>query len=338
MPDGSSVDISRVVRFDYGDDVYTRMAWEAYQLWSTSTLFKGVFYPSPFALAATNDPGRQYVDRCIASLEHVSLPYRRLHDIQETKRIFPTLTGQLGNPGFYGYCNFQAGWVDAYRAIARIRDQCIEAGVSFIAGAGGTVTRLQTRPGGTQIVGVETADGNIVPGDVFILAAGAWSSRLVSMYNTTLATAQVVGFLNLTAAEMERYKELPIYINFTSGFFSFPPHPDAKCLKVAVHGWGYTRTDEIPSQDDPTGYSRTDERKQLSAPGLAAKSRRPNFAPRDGLDRLYAGVNEILPELAGRKFDRAAVCWYSDTPTGDFIMDYHPDHKNLFLATGGSGQ
>ncbi|KAH1487929.1 hypothetical protein KXX06_003669, partial [Aspergillus fumigatus] len=35
VPDGSSNDISRVIRFDYGDPVYAQIAKEAYDQWKT---------------------------------------------------------------------------------------------------------------------------------------------------------------------------------------------------------------------------------------------------------------------------------------------------------------
>jgi sarcosine oxidase/L-pipecolate oxidase len=47
---------------------------------------------------------------------------------------------------------------------------------------------------------------------------------------------------------------------------------------------------------------------------------------------------DLFPQLAPRGFEKVGICWYNDTPTGDFIFDYHPEHKNLFIATGGSGQ
>ena len=28
---------------------------------------------------------------------------------------------------------------------------------------------------------------------------------------------------------------------------------------------------------------------------------------------------------------------YADTPTGDWLIDYHPDYENLFIASGDSG-
>jgi sarcosine oxidase/L-pipecolate oxidase len=44
-----------------------------------------------------------------------------------------------------------------------------------------------------------------------------------------------------------------------------------------------------------------------------------------------------LPSLHNRPFSKTRLCWYSDTPTGDFLIDYHPHWRNLFVATGDSG-
>jgi sarcosine oxidase/L-pipecolate oxidase len=44
-----------------------------------------------------------------------------------------------------------------------------------------------------------------------------------------------------------------------------------------------------------------------------------------------------LPSLHNRPFSKTRLCWYSDTRTGDFLIDYHPHWQNLFVATGDSG-
>lgn len=142
------------------------------------------------------------------------------------------------------------------------------------------------------------------------------------MHNSTLATAQVLGYVKLTPEEMQRLKDMPIYINPETGWFVFPPHEETGFLKCAVHGWGYTRS----------------EKEGLSSPVTVPRSERVHYAPPDGVERLRHGMRDVFPDIAERGFDRTAVCWYNDTPTGDFIMDYHPDHPNLFVATGGSGQ
>ena len=330
MPDGSSVDISRIIRFDYGDGAYTKIAKEAYDRWSSAPEYKGIFYPSPFTLVAgkQNTYGCAWVDKCISHLDELGLEYERLADADVIKDLFPTLSGDLIHPDLYGYCNRNAGWADAAKGIALFRDLCIERGVSFISGAQGTVTGFEKDEKTGRIVAVRTQSGDRVQGKDFILAAGAWSSTLVPMYNSTLATGQVLAFLKLSPEESQRLKDLPIYINFDSGWFCFPPHEESGYLKLAVHGWGYTRS-------EPQAGSAS---RPLSAPPVAPRSARRNFAPKDGVARLRAGLREVLPELADRAFDRTAVCWYTDTPTGDFIVDFHPDHPNLFLATGGSGQ
>lgn len=180
-----------------------------------------------------------------------------------------------------------------------------------------------------KIKAVRTFDGASVRGDHFILATGTWGSGLVPMYNSTLSTAQVLGYIRLTESEMKKYKELPIYANFSTGWFNFPPHEDTKMLKMAVHGWGYTLA---PSKAERTIESNT------SSPPLLPPRERVDFVPAEGEQCLRQGLREILPELGERPFDKVALCWYTDTPTGDFIMDFHPDYENLFIGGGGSGQ
>lgn len=181
-----------------------------------------------------------------------------------------------------------------------------------------------------RIKAVQTLSGTRVEGDQFVLAGGAWSSSLVPTYNSTLSTAQVIAYMSLTGEQMEKYKHLPIYINSSQGWFNFPPHPDTKQLKMAVHSWGYTRA---PSKEEAATI-----RSNVSVSPLRPFSARPNFAPADGEAWLRDGLREVLPELADRPFERVALCWHTDTPTGDFIMDYHPDYRNFFVAGGGSGQ
>jgi len=59
--------------------------------------------------------------------------------------------------------------------------------------------------------------------------------------------------------------------------------------------------------------------------------------PAEGEVDLRQALREMLPALGDRPFESTRICWYTDTPTGDFIVDYIPGRKGLFLATGGSG-
>lgn len=317
-----------MIRFDYGDLLYTKIAKEAYDLWSSSPLYQRSFFKHPFILATAQGSSRQYIDRCLSNLQSLSLPYKEISCANDARRRFPTLTGPLAGPHHDGYSNTNAGWADAAIAIADLRDRCLEAGVSFLCGAHGTVTALQDDPATGTIVLAKTVSGTDVSGDFFIAATGAWTAQLVPMHQTILATGQVLGFLKLTAREQIDLKDLPIYIDLDSGWFCFPPHGNSGYLKIAVHGLGYTGSTNL--NQDPVSA--------LSSPRLEPSSARKHFAPEDGVESLRKGLRNVLPELADREFDRTSICWYTDTPTGEFIIDYHPEHSNLFLATGGSGQ
>ncbi|KAF7591892.1 hypothetical protein BBP40_000939 [Aspergillus hancockii] len=329
VPDGSSSDISRVIRFDYADEDYLNIAHEAYQKWSQLPKYKGIFFPASYVLTGSaNTHGPSWIDKTTAALTKRGLPWTELNSAAAAKRRYPVLSGTLASPEFTGYFNDQAGWADANKAVSQLRDDCLELGVSLICGRAGTAIGLDT-DSQKNIKAVRTLAGTTVEGDYFVLAAGAWSSGLVNMYNSTLSTAQVIGYTPLSDAEVQKYKDVPIYANFSTGWFNFPPHEDTRTLKMAVHGWGYTRT---PSRKDHQSL-----KSNISTPPLIPPRQRANFTPPDGEGRLREGLREILPELADRPFERVALCWYTDTPSGDFIMDSHPDYTNLFVGGGGSG-
>lgn len=306
------------------------MAYEAYQKWSQSPKYKDVFVPAPVVMTSNHNPvGRTYIQKATDALDRAHLPWARLATADAARRRYPTISGPLAGPSFMGYHNQQAGWADAQKAIVGLRDECVLQGVSFVSGRAGTVVKFVRNTSGT-IRAARTLAGTEVVGDLFILAAGAWAASIVPMYNSTLSTGQVLAYLRLSPEEMVKYQQLPIYVNFATGWFNFPPHQDTSMLKMAVHGWGYERA--------PSEIERETLKSDVSTPPFAVSAGRKNYAPSDGERRLRDGLKELLPELADRPFERVAVCWYTDTPTGDFIMDYHPDYPNLFLAGGGSGQ
>jgi sarcosine oxidase/L-pipecolate oxidase len=329
VPDGSSNDISRIIRFDYGDAVYAEIAKEAYDLWKTPE-FNDAFYPTPclwVCQEGTADQpvqprAQEYSEKTKHVLTEMGQPWHAVTSVEAAKQRFPELTGRLATPGFDGFYNTNAGWADAGKAIGRLAARCIHAGVSFMTGPNGHVTDFEKNADGS-IKQVRTADGNKVEGDKFIVATGAWTASLVPAWNSMLAAGQIVGYLRLTPEEAVQLKKMPIYFNFSTGFFCFPPHDGTGYLKVAVHGFGYTWKNE---------------KANVSSPPTSSVAARANFVPAEGLKRMEAGLMDLFPQLASRGFERTGICWYNDTPTGDFIMDYHPEHKNLFIATGGSGQ
>ncbi|KAL2870921.1 NAD(P)/FAD-dependent oxidoreductase [Aspergillus lucknowensis] len=334
VPDGSSNDISRVIRFDYGDKVYAQLGKEAYDLWNTPE-YAASFHQTPCvwtaqrsstANAGVQAGGSDFIRKTKAILDDLGLEWHDLAHVDALKSRFPAVAGRPIGEGFEGFYNNAAGWADAGVAIANLRDRCISAGVSFITGARGHVSSLEHGSDGKTITALRTIDGSTITGDRFILATGAWTATLVPAWNSMVATAQIVGFVRLTPAEIAALRDLPIIFNLSTGFFSFPPHEQSGYLKVACHSFGYTLS-STKSMDSVS----------ISSPPTKAIPARANFIPGEGQERLLAGLRDVLPDLARRGFEKTCLCWYNETPTGDFIFDYHPDYTNLFIATGGTG-
>ncbi|KAJ4288649.1 hypothetical protein N0V90_011886 [Kalmusia sp. IMI 367209] len=318
VPDGSSVDISRVIRPDYADRFYAKLGLEAMSLWETE--YQQYFHKSGL-LCATQDVNHPYLEQSKENLRQLGKPVQSFGGNQ-ARRQFPAIHGDL--LGTKGYFNDACGWADAEGSILYLARQCASNGVSFLSGPSGTVKSLLLEDG--KVVGVRTQSRSTIRGDHFVLAAGAWTSYLIDMAQVSVSNAQPVGFIQLTPEEAKEMEGCPIMINLSTGWFAFPPTPGTNILKVARHGYGY----EILRSNE-------EQSRVFSAPGLTKNNAASNFLPQDAEEALREGLRLFLPKYKGRPFLRSRLCWYTDTRKGDFIVSYHPEYANVFIATGGSG-
>ncbi|TWU70938.1 hypothetical protein ED733_002016 [Metarhizium rileyi] len=320
--DGSSVDISRIIRFDYGDPFYSKMAREAVQLWATE-------YPDHYHqvgfLMLNEKGGFEYTAKTKQVDEQLGKTIQEYADATEMRSIRPGIPGKL--EGLSAYYNPKGGWADAASSIAQLAGRCSMAGISFVTGRRGTVTSLIYQR--SKVVGVKVLRGSPVRASLVILATGAWTNHLLQIGHASSASAQPVGFIQLTKEEAERLRNMPVMINSNKGVFAFPPTPRSNVLKVARHGWGYATKVRV---DDGHSPSRI-----ISCPQRDSNNARHSYMPDDAQEALRDGLRDLVPEFAERPWSRLRLCWYSDTPEGDFIADKHPLLEGLFLATGGSG-
>jgi len=322
VPDGSSVDISRIVRPDYADEFYARMGMEALAGWQKD--FAPFFYRSGLLCAqAGTEFGNAYLKEAKNNLENIGAkvdlwPYTG----REVNERYPGIHGNLSQTS--GYCNLDAGWVDAAKSIEYLARMCKDSGVTLLSDESGTVRELvTTETEGLKVVtGVRTGDGEILTAHTVIAATGAWTPHLIEAGNRFISTGQPVGYMQLSPEEADEMRENPVMINLSTGWFAFPPTPADNILKMARHGYGFET-------------SHTSNSTQYSAPGKTSQS---DYLPADAEQALRDGLALFLPKFKDRPFSRRRLCWYTDTPKGDFIVDYHPEYSNLFIATGGSGQ
>ncbi|KIW28340.1 uncharacterized protein PV07_08013 [Cladophialophora immunda] len=320
VPDGSSCDISRIVRSDYSDPFYARMAKEALEAWRAGP-FANLYHNSGFVLTSESRPDA-FLEKLKGVLAGQDIPYESFNSSSELKRKFPSLNEIQTD--FGGYLNPNGGWADAAASISRLATLCTEKGVSIITGPRGTVKSMRIT--NSRIEGVNVALGPPVLGSRVILATGAWTNGLLDLIYAMSSSGQPVGFIQLTPEEAHSISKMPTLINMTSGFFVFPPTPGTNILKVACHSHGFETRQPVDGTD-----------RTISAPKRDLNNATSFFIPESADSALRHGLRQILPRFADRPWIRRRLCWYTDTPEGNFVVDHHPSIEGLFIAAGGAG-
>lgn len=150
-------------------------------------------------------------------------------------------------------------------------------------------------------------------------------------------TGQILAYLPISPSVQDKYKEMPTLLNFSAGLFALPPHRNF--LKIARHGHGYTNPTTIPHPEK--NNNNNDEEITVSLPMIPP----PSSIPDEGIETCTSFLKQVFPSLAaslprtGSPFSHTRICYYLDTPTGDFIISQHPSYasSSLLVATGGNG-
>ncbi|PRP81486.1 sarcosine oxidase [Planoprotostelium fungivorum] len=335
-PDGSSVDSSRIVRADYAKEEYTKLMIEAEAIWKGDRELSQHYRPSGLLLCDEGQTG--YVKEAYQVVTRLAVPQSLeplsgLRSIKEKMRTSPS--GQSDpikmkdeeDERWSGYVNWSSGWADAEastllfvkRAIAMKNVRFIQAQVAHLL--------YENTREDSKVLGVQSADGRKLKADLTILACGAWTAQITDLTGHCLSTGQVLAYFKVTPEEEEKYKNMPIIFDLTSGCFLIPPHNGE--MKVARHAMGYENPKKIP-------HWRGRGHVTVSVPRTSVTH--PNEQiPAEGEEELRRWLQIFTPEFANRPFTKTRVCWYTDTPTGDFVITHHPHHQGLFIATGGSG-
>lgn len=276
-------------------------------------------------LAGDDPAGRAYVDGSMNNCIAMDLGPTRIETPEEIKKHFPAGLKTGAFPQRTGYFNKQGGWAEAARAI--------EVGHKRILAAGGVIRggceAVSFQKTGKKVTGVVLKSGEVVTADLVLVAAGAWTPSLLASPSIScflppvVATGQVVAMIKLTPEEYNIQTQVPVVFNLDDGYYIFPPTKD-RIVKMAIHGAGYTNTVAHGGK--------------VSVPRTKLTPGAENGAiPVEAVRKIRQHLADHYPELAKKPFVDTRLCWYCDTVTGDWLIDYHPDYENLVIATGGSG-
>jgi sarcosine oxidase / L-pipecolate oxidase len=308
-PLAASTDISKVVRIEYGnDEEYTALAEIARTAWLrwNEELFDDPLYHEVGLMKLTRapmSPGSYEYDNYQSLLA-------RGYRIERVAQHDIAVRFPAWNAGLYvdGYVNPRGGYVESGRAVEQLLRHAAAIGVEIHQHR--PVVALESA--GPRIVGVRTAEGEIVGAGDVVIAAGAWTPVLLPELRSSMRSIGQPVF-HLAPSNPDMFKPPFFYVfsadSSQTGWYGFPLHPRANVVKIAHHGRGWPV--------DPVH----DERK----------------IPAAYVERFRAFLAEALPPLAAAEIVYSRCCLYCDTLDEDFWIARHPDRPGLTVAAGDSG-
>ncbi|KAF8434971.1 FAD dependent oxidoreductase [Boletus edulis BED1] len=347
--DAAGTDINKVIRSCYSDMFYAKLAREAMEAWK-QPMWEGCYHEC----GVINVGGDQFDDRWKENDMKLGAPVERLPDAKAIKSkilssLRPDTAATLTHSdsdsnerrvgsftSYRGYFNPEGGWAEAARAVEILLLRVMEMGGRVIENQE-VVGLVKDRD--ERIIGVKCRDGKRFEGDRVILAIGSWTASTfpeLKLDSKCLATGQSVAIIQLSTEEKERYKGCHIYLDFQTGLYTFPPTEDG-IVKLSMHTAGHTHM--MSSWQVGGDINHTPVRK-ISTPRTITSH--PSLGdglrvPRSALCILRERFRQVYPELAERPWAGTRMCWYTDSPDGNWVIGSFPGDPVLFFATSGSG-
>ncbi|KAJ2928290.1 hypothetical protein H1R20_g8794, partial [Candolleomyces eurysporus] len=237
------------------------------------------------------------------------------------RSVFPEGIRTAAFEGQFAYLNKDGGWAFAGKGLKIMLEHVVQLGATVLPGK--QVKGLVQDGSRGRTTGVDCYDGSKYEADLVIVATGSWTPSAfpdLQLDESCLATGQCVSMIQLTAEEAAKYQDCPVVLDFKSGFYVFPPNED-NIVKMAIHSAGYVH----PINGISTPRTSNSDPQDGTA------------IPRAGLNELREQLRQVYPDLAEKPFSATRLCWYNDSPDGDWVISRYPGDEGLVFATAGSG-
>jgi glycine/D-amino acid oxidase-like deaminating enzyme len=300
----SSGDESRILRCGYGaDEIYSRFARHSREQWRKldGRHDSGLSLWHGCGVLWLAPEGDSYFAHTRATLQGGHYPIELL-DRATLRARYPHLdTADVGS----AMLEPEGGVIMARRAIQALASELTRQRVLVTRGR---AAKPSTRG---RVSTLHLSDGTTIAGDTFVFACGAW---LPSLFPDLLGqrirpTRQVVLYFGTPSGDDRlTASHTPAWVDFASGIYGVPDL-EGRGLKVGIDTHG-------PLIDPDSEDRRIDDAAVATA---------------------RAWLQRRCPSMASAPLVESRVCQYENTATGDFLIDRHPDHENVWLVGGGSG-
>ena len=294
---------SRIIRMGYGADLlYTRWSMQSLPAWQAlSARLQQPIFQRTGMLWLSGDPDG-YVRTTQHTLAQAGVAHREL-GVRELENAFP----QLSSDGVaWALWEPDSGVLMARRALQALVADAVTRGLDYRIAS----VAAPSAPA-AQLDHVVAQDGSRVRAGAFVFACGPWLPKV---------------FPELLAARIFPSRQ-EVY------FFAAPPG-DASFAPPAMPAWFHhpALVYGLPDLENRGVKISIDRHGPAFDPD--AGSRLPGA---EGLAEARAYLARRFPKLAAAPLTESRVCQYENTANGDFIIDRHPQWRNVVIAGGGSG-
>ncbi|KAL1860648.1 hypothetical protein VTK73DRAFT_7222 [Phialemonium thermophilum] len=334
----ASWDWNKVVRADYADILYTKLALEAQALWRTDPIWKPFYHESGVVWISRTSFAKDVVANHAALGAGAKLG---AYPVEEARKMYGGLLDGADYTGVQEVLvNRGSGWAEAKEALQSTIEAAMGLGVRYVT-AEVTGVRLEGDGSRRQCRGVVTADGRTLSADRVVVCAGAYTPKLLvdsapdwpdlHAGERILASGITEATAPLSHEDRPILDTMPVCCNVNP----VERGEEVGCLPLpALHAfkcWGQVHFRNTITHP-VTGQS-------LSAPPLKRDYAQWEVSPalRDDVQWALRSVfGDRKSNLAHLKMENHRICWDAWTPTEDFIVSPHSACDGLFIATCGS--
>lgn len=216
-PSAASHDLNKIVRADYDDIFYMKLALDAVDEWRKNPIFKSYYHETGMAFTENIGMGRGAIENYKALGANVKAEIITLEDAR----------GRFGNiykdANWEGatecYWNPGSGWGEGEGALRSIITAAVEAGAIYHQA---TVSKLVIDASGT-CTGVETTEGEILSAQNIVLCTGALTTKLLAdtapdnkdlqVNGRLIAAGACSGIARFPIEMLEDFKKAPVFFN-----------------------------------------------------------------------------------------------------------------------------
>ena len=301
---GSSHGDSRIIRETYFEHpLYVPLVQRAHELWRELEAATGNSLMTITGGLMIGPPDGSVVSGTLRSAREHGLP----HEILTPSAVHQRFPAFELAPNLVAVMDPRAGYLDP--------EACNRAHIDAARTAGAEAhfdeRVLEWNPDGDG-VRVRTQSGRYTAGQL-VLAGGAWTGSLARDLDLPLTIErQTVFWFESEGLNTEYYAaDFPIYAyEYKAGHicYGFPRLP--RGMKASVMHSGALARD-------------------------AESVRR--MVNNDEVKPLRAALRPVLPQLAEAFVRETSVCIFTNTPDHDFIIDFHPEHRQVLISSPCSG-